>query len=181
MASAAGRDQATAPRGTLSFGVLGRAHGVRGELILRPFNPGGTDLRRLSLPVEVELVMVDRRQTATLVAARPFGDGEALVRLAGVDDRDAAAALTNAELLLPRAALPALAPDEMYIADLLGCEVRDGQGRLRGRVVSTFWNGSHDVLSIVGEEGAELLIPVVPGFIQAVDLAARTLVIDDHE
>ena len=104
-----------------------------------------------------------------------------VLRFEGVADREAAAALTHAELQVPRASLPPLAAGEIYVADLVGCAVYDLAGRLRGRVASSFWNGRQDVLTVVDEGGAELLVPAVPGFIQAVDLAARTLVIDDHE
>jgi 16S rRNA processing protein RimM len=169
------------PGATLPFGVLGRPHGVRGELVLHPFNPGGTHPRQLRLPVAVDLIAGGQRRSAKLVSARPLGEGEALVRFEGVDSRDAAAALTHAELQVPRAALPPLAIGEIYIADLIGCSVYDVAGRPRGRVTASFWNGSQDVLTVVGEDGAELLVPAVPGFIQSVDLAARTVVIDDHE
>jgi 16S rRNA processing protein RimM len=167
--------------GTLPFGVLGRPHGVRGEIVLHPFNAGGTHPRQLRLPVAVVLVASGQRRSATLVAARAFGEGEALVRFEGVDSREAAATLTHAEVQVPRAALPPLATDELYVADLIGCTVYDLAGRLRGRVAATFWNGSHDVLTVLDEGGAELLLPSVPGFIRSVDLVARTLVIDDHE
>jgi 16S rRNA processing protein RimM len=180
MASA--RDQALPPSpGHLPFGVLGRPHGVRGEIVLFPFNPDGARLERLRFPIDVEIVSQSRRQAAQILAARPFGQGEALLRIAGVDSREAVAAFTNSELHVMRAALPALAAGEVYVADLVGCAVYDLQGRLRGTVRSTFWNGSHDILSVVDDAGAEVLVPAAPGFIQQLDLAARTMVVDDHE
>jgi 16S rRNA processing protein RimM len=180
MASA--RDQAPPPSpGHLPFGVLGRPHGVRGEIVLYPFNADGTRLERLRMPVDVEIVSHGRRQAGQILTARAFGQGEALLRIAGADSREAVAALTNAELHIARAALPPLGAGEVYVADLVGCAVYDLEGRLRGRVRSTFWNGSHDILSVVNEAGDEVLVPAVPGFIQKLDLSGRTMVIDDHE
>ena len=172
---------AQASAATLPFGVLGRPHGVRGEIVLHPFNADGTRLDRLRFPVDAEIVWPDRRKAAQLLSARAFGQGQALLRIGGADTRELVAQLTNAELHVARSALPPLAPDEVYVADLVGCAVYDLQGRLRGRVRSTFWNGSQDILAVVAEGGEELLVPAVPGFIHSLDLAARTMVIDDHE
>lgn len=152
---------------------------MRGELVFRPHNRGGTPLGDLDLPLEVELYPRQGPvRTAEVVGARPFGDGE-LVRLGGVDDRDQAARFTNSELYVPRDRLPALAEGEFYVADLIGCQVVDAGGRDRGVVRQAYWNGSQDVLEIRDAAGHELLVPAAGEFLRAVDLAARRLVIDD--
>jgi len=169
----------TEARQTLPFGRLGRPHGVRGEIILRPFNVDGDGLARTALPASVELVRAQDRREMTLVAVRPANDAF-LVRLEGVDSREQAAALTNFELWLPRDTLPALEADEFYVEDLLGCEVVDLDGRVRGTIKSTFWNGAQDVLALEGPDG-ELLVPAVGEFIRSVDLEARRVIVDMHE
>lgn len=165
--------------GHLPFGLVGRPHGLAGELVLRPFNAGGWP-ERAAPPVAARLVLPGRWEDHQLVAVRPFGD-DWLVRFEGIADRDAAARLVNAELHLPRAALDALGEDEFYVEDLVGCVVLDLQGRTRGVVKHAYWNGAHDVLTVEGEGGAELLIPAVPEFIRAVDLDARRVIVDPHE
>src|SRR3954451_12334186 len=100
---AAARTQ-TASATTLPFGVLGRPHGVRGEIVLHPFNPDGTRLERLRFPVDVEIVSSSRRRAGQLLTARPFGQGAALLRIAGFDSREVVAELTNAELHVARSA-----------------------------------------------------------------------------
>jgi 16S rRNA processing protein RimM len=162
----------------LPFGRLGRPHGVRGELALRLFNSedGPPDL---SLPLKVTLVTDQARREMTLVAVRPAND-VLLVRFEGIESRDQAAALTNAIVWLPRAALPALDDDHVYVKDLIGCSVVDLDGRVRGTVEGTFWNGAQDVLTVKGPEG-ELLVPAVPEFMREVDLEARRIVVDLHE
>ena len=164
---------------TLPFGRLGRPHGVRGEIALRPFNGGGEGLADTPLPAPVQLVRQQERRPMTLVAARPANE-IVLIRLEGVDTREQAAALTNFELWLPRAALPALAPEEFYVEDLIGCTVVDLEGRARGTVRASFWNGAQDVLTVDGPDG-ELLVPAVAEFIREVDLEARRMVVDMHE
>jgi 16S rRNA processing protein RimM len=164
---------------TLPFGRLGRPHGVRGELALRPFNPDGDWLDGTALPALVQLVRAAERREMKLVAVRPAND-MLLVRFEGVESREQAAALTNFELWLSRAALPELEADEFYVEDLLGCEVLDTEGRARGTIKSSFWNGAQDVLSVQGPDG-ELLVPAVGEFIRSVDLEARRVIVDLHE
>lgn len=164
---------------TLPFGRLGRPHGVRGEIALRPFNAEGEGLFGQALPAPVQLVRDQDRRQMTLVSARPAND-VLLVRLEGVETREQAAALTNFELWLPRASLPQLAPDEFYVEDLIGCAVVDLDGRERGTVKASFWNGAQDVLTIEGPDG-EVMVPAVAEFLREVDLDARRVVVDLHE
>jgi 16S rRNA processing protein RimM len=184
-------DVAAARAETLSLGVFGRAHGVRGELVFHPHNPQGARLEALKFPFAA-MAGPDTRggpgapRPIRLLGARRFEEG-ALVRLEGIVDRDAAAALTNRELLVPRAVLPPLGPGEFYVVDLLGCRVIDQTGRARGTVVGAYWNGQHDVLTIRAPKDdraqgdpAELLLPAVPDFLREVDLQARQVVVDDH-
>jgi 16S rRNA processing protein RimM len=163
----------------LPFGRLGRPHGVRGEIALRPFNSGGTGLEGTELPAPVQLVRDKDRREMTMVSARLANDLY-LVRLEGIETRDQAAVLTNFELWLPRAALPPLDPDEFYVEDLIGCTVVDLEGRARGTVRASFWNGAQDVLTVEGPDG-EVLVPAVAEFLREVDLDARRLVVDLHE
>src|SRR5260221_235373 len=58
----------------LPFGRLGRPHGLKGDLALRPFNPDASELARLKLPVTVTLLGPAGRSEKTLQAIRPAGD-----------------------------------------------------------------------------------------------------------
>jgi 16S rRNA processing protein RimM len=174
---------------TLALGVVGRPHGVRGELVFHPHNPAGVRLEDLDFPIAAILGDPVRGAESKspppplpvkLIGARAFGD-KSLVRIEGLTAPEAATLYTNRELFLPRAALPPLAPGELYVADLVGCTVTDAAGAARGTVTGVYWNGHHDVLTITSADGTELLIPAVPDFLVEVDLEARRLVIDDHE
>jgi 16S rRNA processing protein RimM len=164
--SAAGFDDAT-----IAIGVLGRPHGVGGEITLRLFNDIGEP------PEELESVILERggkRQPRVVTSCRPCAAG-LLIRLEGISSREEAATLTRSEVRIARAALPALEPEEYYVADLLGCRVEAEDGSVMGVVVETFWNGGQDVMVVRGEGGsaAEQLIPLVPDFVREVDVAAR--------
>lgn len=156
---------------TLPIGVFGRPHGVSGEIIFRPHDAGSRILEALR---QVLVVRDGRRQSYDVTSLRPVSGGY-LLRLAGVGDRDAAAALTLAEIRVPRSSLPALAPGEFYVEDVVGCAVSDETGRSLGVVRATFWNGAHDVCNVVDADGRERLLPLVPEFILEVDTPGRKM------
>jgi 16S rRNA processing protein RimM len=156
---------------TLEVGVFGRPHGVTGELHFRPHNRGGRALEGVK---NLLVVTADRTISCAVTALRPVADGY-LIRLAGVNDRDAAAALTLAEVRVPRRMLPPLAPGEYYVEDVVGCAVEGEDGRPLGQVRATFWNGAHDVATVADAAGRERLIPLVPDFVLSVDASGRKM------
>lgn len=175
---------------SLLVGVIGKPHGLDGEMTLRAYNPHGADLAKVA---DLIFERDQGRDTRRLRTARRRADGW-LVRVEGVDSRDAAAALTHTPVRVLKRALPALGPGEFFVEDLLGCEVRTVDGDVLGVVDTTFWNGAHDVMSVQqtaareGEGGAsgagrgktavvEHLIPLVPDFLHTVDPAARQVVV----
>jgi 16S rRNA processing protein RimM len=106
--------------------------------------------------------------------------GMLTAKLAGVNDRDAAAALTGATVMVPRSELPAPAAREFYRADLIGFEVKTVDGRVLGTLQYFVETPAH-ALMMVGEGRQAQLVPAVPAHIRRVDLAARTVVVDWDE
>lgn len=109
-------------------------------------------------------------------SAKRHGKG-IIAKLAGVEDRDAAAALNGCGIFVERAALPELRRDEFYWADLAGLEVVDAAGRQLGHVDHLIETGAHDVLVLA--EGDNRLIPFVPGkVVLDVDLERGVIAVD---
>ena len=158
---------------TLSVGVLGRPHGIRGGIYFRSHN-----LQSRAFDDVTELLVVREGQSRRydVTDMRPVADAY-IAQLAGVDDREAAAALTNAEVRVARAVLPPLAPGEYYVEDVVGCAVETEDGRPLGVVRGTLWNGAHDVASVEGADGRERMIPLVADFVLSVDAPARKLTV----
>jgi 16S rRNA processing protein RimM len=156
---------------TLPIGVMGRAHGLRGEIALRLHNPGGADLSRVA---ELILEKDGVRQTHRVQTIRGVSDGW-LVKIVGVDSRTDAERLTNHQVRVRRAALPRLPDGEFFVADTVGCEVHAEDDRLLGVVAEVFWNGAHDVMIIRGD--SELMVPMIEQFLRAVDISARRIVV----
>jgi 16S rRNA processing protein RimM len=156
---------------TIAIGVLGKPHGVRGEIALRIFNASGSGLGTVdSLIVERD----GQRVRRALKTIRPCANGF-LVRFEGIDSREAASTLTLSRVRVPRDTLPPPAPGEYYVSDVIGCEVFAETGSRLGVVEETFWNGAHDLMVVRGEGDREHLIPLVPEFVREVDVTGRKI------
>lgn len=95
-------------------------------------------------------------------------------------DRDQAQALAGATVHVARSSFPTPGPDEYYWVDLIGLNVVDRQGSDLGTVVALQETGPHCVLrlSTQAADGGERMIPFVSAYVDAVDLAARRIVVD---
>jgi 16S rRNA processing protein RimM len=126
-----------------------------------------------------------KESTMEVLAGQAQGDG-VVAQLAGIDDRDAAAALIGAEIEVDRAALgPALRgeaaesglPGEFFWVDLQGMEVLTQAGVSLGFVDHLFETGANDVMVVVG--AARHLIPFLYGsVVLAVDGDRRVITVD---
>lgn len=102
-----------------------------------------------------------------------------LARLEGLDQREDAARWRGAAVGVPKADLPVLAPGEVYWNDLVGLAVVNRSGVVLGSVTGVHDAGAHPVLRVTrGPAGAERLIPLVPAYVDAVDLAGARIVVD---
>lgn len=149
------------------------AFGVRGELKLQSFtDPVSAALKYqpwLLAHNGVESEVSDVRGRATAKGLTAF--------LPGVADRDAAEALTGAEIWIPRSRLPAPKPGEYYWVDLEGLQVRNLEGVALGTVSHVFNTGANDILSVTGER--ERLIPFVDDhYVKSVDFAGGMITVD---
>ncbi len=100
-----------------------------------------------------------------------------VARLEGIDDRDAAAELIGADILIARDRLPELPPGEWYHADLVGLEVVTNRGIVLGRVDHLFETGANAVMVVKGER--ERLLPFVHGqVVLDVDPAVGVITVD---
>ena len=154
-------------------GVVGAPQGVRGEVRLKSYTGEPGDIGTYG-PLSDE----DGRRSFAIQSLRVLKGDMLVVRIAGIDDRDAAAALTNTRLFIPRERLPPPAPDEFYHIDLIGLSAEAEDGIVLGRVRGLHNHGAGDILEIVPVAGGEtLLVPFTLAFVPVVDFAAGRLVV----
>jgi 16S rRNA processing protein RimM len=164
---------ADTPTDLVALGAVRGAYGVTGWVRIRPFDAEASVLTRSSRwwlqdkgVVRTVEVSALKRHTDTLLA-----------KWQGWDLPEAVDALRGATVCVPRAEFPPLPAGQYYWSDLIGLQVVNREGRALGIVQDLASNGAHELLQVAGESGT-LLVPLVPAYVDEVDLAARVIRVD---
>lgn len=162
---------ATVPARVVIGGVVG-IHGIRGWVKIHAYTRERSGIA--DYPVW-QLGRDDNWHEFSVEDVRAQGAGLA-AKLAGIDTREAAAALMGLDIAVPVNALPALPAGEYYWAQLQGLAVENLAGVAFGTVSHLFATGANDVMVVKGER--ERLIPYIRDVVLAVDLGARRIRVD---
>lgn len=154
-------------------GVFGAAQGVKGEVRVKSFTGEPRDIAGYG-----PLTTADGGRSFALLSLRPLKGDMLVARVAGVESRDAAAALTNTQLFIARDRLPPPGPDEFYHVDLIGLRAETEGGAHLGRVRAIENHGAGDIVEIGPDgPGDTLLVPFTLDFVPVVDFAAGRIVV----
>lgn len=147
------------------MGVVGRAHGIRGDAHIdlrtdepgRRFTPGSGFRLASGTTLRIERLRWDR--------------GRLIVAFEGYPDRTAVEALRGERLLLdvPADELPS-EPEEYFDRQLVGLRVRDATSREVGIIDEVLHLPAQDCLSVRTETGGRALVPFVKALVPVVDL-----------
>ena len=103
-----------------------------------------------------------------------------VIKLEGINDRDAAFACKGLQVAVLRSELPELDDDsEVYWSDLIGLNVKNQQDVDFGKIADVFETGANDVIVVKGE--TERLIPFTEQTVINVDVAKQTMLVDWDE
>lgn len=139
----------------IAVGKIRRAHGVHGFLRFESFSG---EVEHFSSIGVVELRGHGLLSASYDVEEFRLNVPTLLMKLSGVDDRDSAAALRGREIWVERCFAAPLGPNEYYLADLSGCELRQN-GHVLGTVQAVIEAGAGDMLEAVTDEGRTVLVP----------------------
>lgn len=161
--------------GAVLLGRVGAPFGVQGWVKVTSYTEpaaGIADYPRWTLVQRGET-----REVRVLEAKR--AGSQVAVRLEGVETREAAQALTGAEVQVERSELPPVGPKEHYLHDLVGLEAVNREGAPLGHVEGFLDLPAHPV-AVLRAGKVERLVPVVPERLVAVDLEAGRVTFDWH-
>jgi 16S rRNA processing protein RimM len=171
----------------LVAGRIGRAHGLRGEVVVDV----RTDRPDVRFAVGAELSTAPARHGPLTIATVRHDRGRLLVRFEGVSDRTAAEHLRGTDLVVrvdPEAEPPddrgvgaepePAGADEYYDHELTGLAAYDPAGAPLGTVLRVEHPPAHDLLVLARPGGGEAQIPFVSAIVTDVDIAARRVTID---
>ena len=166
----------------LVVGRVVKAHGVTGELAveIRTDDPGRRFAAGATLRGRRARGGTGEREFV-VESVREHG-GRLLLRLAGIDDRDAADGLRGTLFLVDSADLPPIQePDEYYDHQLEGMTVLTTAGQSVGTVAEVLHTGAGELLAVRDGDGAEVLVPFVSAIVVSVSLADNAIEIDPPE
>ncbi len=148
---------------------IGRPHGVQGELTVEVRTDDPDD--RFG-PGTVLSTEPPERGPVMIVRSFVHG-GRWVLALRGVDNRAAAEALRDTLLLVGADQLPPITDaDEFYDHQLVGLQVRLGDGTTVGVVHEVVHGPAGDLLAIERDGGSELLVPFLREMVPTVDVEA---------
>lgn len=162
----------TAAQNEIAVARIAGIFGVRGELKCDPTSAGRTVI---SAGVQLHCRRRDSSSETVRIESVRTHKSRLLIRIAGVEDPDAAAAYAGAILFAARAGVP-LQPGEYFDDDLVGCEVFGVNGTAYGSVERVEHFPSSDMLVIGGR-----MVPMVGAIVADIDLEHRRIVIDPPE
>ena len=168
------------PAPQLALGYVSRAHGLKGEVAVRTFDPASDALDHV--PRVLVRPRVGPERTLTIESVRGASK-ETLVTFEGVDGRSAAEALVGASVLVFREDLEPPEEGEYFQGDLVGLVAVDEQGLEVGRVEEIWETGEVPNLVIrkPGAPESELILPFADDFVVSVDLPAGKLFVRTPE
>ncbi|MBT4963680.1 MAG: ribosome maturation factor RimM [Francisellaceae bacterium] len=161
-------------------GKIGAPHGVTGGMRLFSFTNPVTNILEFQ-----DLRIAKANQTdksainwSSIVVKNIYQHKNGFVfSIDGIDDRDAAAALTHSSIAVLRNELDDLDNDEFYWDDLLGLQVYNQEDVYLGKVDSFMETGANDVIVIVDGKN-EHLVPYLEQFILDIDLDEKKIRVD---
>lgn len=149
---------------------MATSHGVRGAMRVQLLTDFPADFRRRK-----RLLMGDELRPVAVLEARVTGE-HAIVRLAGVETPEAAAALRGQLLYvgIDDAARPPAG--ELFWHQVIGLRVETSAGEPLGIVQEILRTGANDVYVVRGERG-EILVPAIEDVVQDVDPVAGRMIV----
>jgi 16S rRNA processing protein RimM len=161
--------------GTSSHVVVARIvkpHGIHGEVVLESF----TDVAgRLEGTDRFWVLDQDHESRSVRVESRRFFQGRHVLKFDGISTRTEAEALRGMYLAIPEAELGTLPPNQFFIHNLIGMQVRLRDGRVIGEVRDIIRTGGVDLLEVGNEN---ILIPFSEQICVEVDVAGSRITID---
>ncbi len=157
----------------LMIGEILKPQGVRGECKIRSW------AAQTELFSSWKTLYLESGGVFTPLSCR-FGrihDGFVYATLGDCASMEDAEKLRGRLLYIDRAHAAPLAEGDVYIADLIGCEAKDGDGNSLGRLTEVLQHGSVDTWVFRGKEGG-FLAPALKDVFTEVDTAERVIRVD---
>ena len=158
------------PEGKVLVAVIAAPHGIDGAVSAEVYSDNP---RRFAAGAELATASGEKLR---IVSASPH-KGRLLLRLSGVEDRNAAEKLRGLRLYVDESEVEPLPEGSWYWFQLLGLTVKE-KGRVLGEIVEILPYTANDVYVVQRENKKDLLIPALKDVVKQVDLDAKVMEVE---
>ena len=154
------------------IGTVGSPVGIKGEFRVTLYSGDPVNLK------EGKVLLLERAGKSAQAAIERvrFQKDRPVVKLKGMDDRNAAEDIKGMEISIMAGDLEELPEGEHYVRDLIGCRVvdiaqgaADEGGAEIGVLADVIQNTAQSILDVTTPEGKSVLIPAVDAFLRSID------------
>lgn len=156
------------------IGQVLRPQGVDGLVKVRP----DTDIPERFLGLKSVYVKHGAEYEEISAADAAVRDGFVYIRLDHAADREKAEKQRDFMLYVDRAHARALAENEHFICDLIGCVAFDTKGRELGTMTDVMQPGANDVYVFRTPRG-EMLVPALRSVVVSTDVENKKIIFDE--
>ena len=158
------------PEGKVLVAVIAAPHGIDGAVSAEVYSDNP---RRFAAGAELATASGEKLR---IVSASPH-KGRLLLRLSGVEDRNAAEKLRGLRLYVDESEVEPLPEGSWYWFQLLGLTVKE-KGRVLGEIADVLPYTANDVYVVQRENKKDLLIPALKDVVKQVDLDAKVMEVE---
>jgi 16S rRNA processing protein RimM len=155
------------------IGYILKPQGIKGEVKVESISPNPKRFNRLN---RVYLQVKEIKQAYSIERVR-VPDRFVYIKFAGINSRDDAELLRNAEVLIEEKDLIQPAQDEYFVHDLIGCKVVSENKDEIGVLSDVVQMSSNDIYVVKNSNGIELLIPATKEVVKQVDIGQKLIII----
>ncbi len=150
------------------MGRITSAAGLKGEMKVYPY----TDYKEKF--EEINYILMDEHRFS--IENVRYMKNMVILKLSGIDDRNAAEAWKEKDLFILREDAPPLPEGTYYVRDLIGLGVIDEEGRPVGRLSEVILNRAQDIYMVEPTDGGKPFpVPAVDEFIKEIDMEKGVL------
>ena len=159
------------PQNPILLGVVGGAHGIKGEVRIKSFTEDPTDIKAYG-------PLFDAKGNRYTIRTARIQKNVVVVTINEIAYRNGAELLNGTELFVDRSALPEDDEDEFYQSDIVGMAVESVDGAAIGTVIAFHDFGAGEVIEIKPERGSSVMIPFSEAAVPDIDVERRVMIVE---
>lgn len=164
----------------LILGEVLRPHGIRGELrvkLMTDYPERINQLKQVYIGKSPDAETVLPYSVKHMRMNPPYG----LLKLEGIDDRDAAERFRQLYVMVDMENAVPLEEGEFYLYQLIGLTVQTTAGEVIGTLTDLMETGANDVYIVTSPKYGSVVIPAIPQVVIKTDVAAGIMTIEPME